>query len=70
MLLRLIFFHESFNMLWYVKEKLSLGEITRVSILLANQICMFEGLHFVYCKEVILTLQFFVVIPSDTLHTL
>ena len=57
-------------MLWYVKEKLSLGEITRVSILLANQICMFEGLHFVYCEEVILTLQFFVVIPSDTLHTL
>ena len=30
-------------MLRYVMEKLSLGELTRVSILLANEISMFEG---------------------------
>ena len=33
----------SFDMLWYVTEKLSLGELTREFILLANQIRMFEG---------------------------
>ena len=30
-------------MLWYVTVKLSLGELTRASILLGNQIRMVEG---------------------------
>ena len=30
-------------MLWYVTKNLSLGELTRVSILLANQIRVFYG---------------------------
>ena len=37
-----IFSSVSSDMLRYVMEKLSLGELTRVSILLANEISMFD----------------------------
>ena len=45
-----IFSSVSSDMLRYVMEKLSLGELTRVSILLANEISMFEGWYLCIVK--------------------
>ena len=45
-----IFSSVSSDMLRYVVEKLSLGELTRVSILLANEISMFEGWYLCIVK--------------------
>ena len=45
-----IFSSVSSDMLPYVMEKLSLGKLTRVSILLANEISMFEGWYLCIVK--------------------